>query len=85
MQLTLDGRAALITGGSKGLGLAMAKAFTEAGGHVAIVARSMGLPMVASLEGIADNARAGDLIAVDGEMGEAHLRPAPEIVKACEE
>ena len=40
MQLTLDGRAALITGGSKGLGLAMAKAFTGAGGHVAIVARS---------------------------------------------
>jgi 2-deoxy-D-gluconate 3-dehydrogenase len=39
MQLTLDGRAALITGGSKGLGLAMAKAFAEAGGHVAIVAR----------------------------------------------
>jgi phosphotransferase system enzyme I (PtsP) len=53
--------------------------------HVAIVARSMGLPMVSSLDGIADNARAGDLIAVDGEMGEAHLRPAPEIVKAFEE
>jgi phosphotransferase system enzyme I (PtsP) len=53
--------------------------------HVAIVARSMGLPMVASLEGIADNARGGDLIAVDGEMGEVHLRPAAEIVKAFEE
>ena len=53
--------------------------------HVAIVARSMGLPMVASLEGIADNARAGDAIAVDGEMGEVHLRPAAEIVKAFEE
>lgn len=53
--------------------------------HVAIVARSMGLPMVSSLDGIADNARAGDLIAVDGEMGEAHLRPATEIVKAFEE
>ncbi len=39
VQLTLDGRAALITGGSKGLGLAMARAFAEAGGHVAIVAR----------------------------------------------
>ena len=52
--------------------------------HVAIVARSMGLPMVASLEGIADNARAGDQIAVDGEMGEVHLRPASEIVKAFE-
>ena len=53
--------------------------------HVAIVARSMGLPMVSSLEGIADNARAGDTIAVDGEMGEVHLRPASEIVKAFEE
>jgi len=53
--------------------------------HVAIVARSMGLPMVASLEGIADNARAGDQIAVDGEIGEVHLRPASEIVKAFED
>lgn len=53
--------------------------------HVAIVARSMGLPMVASLAGIADNARAGDAIAVDGEVGEVHLRPAPEIVAAFEE
>jgi len=53
--------------------------------HVAIVARSMGLPMVASLEGIADNARAGDPIAVDGEVGEVHLRPAGEIVKAFED
>ena len=49
--------------------------------HVAIVARSMGLPMVASLEGIADNARAGDQIAVDGEMGEVHLRPHPRSSK----
>lgn len=53
--------------------------------HVAIVARSMGLPLVASLEGIVDNARAGDLIAVDGEIGEVHLRPAAEIVKAFED
>ncbi|MBY0336579.1 MAG: SDR family oxidoreductase [Acetobacteraceae bacterium] len=39
MHITLGGRAALITGGSKGLGLAMAKAFANAGGHVALVAR----------------------------------------------
>jgi NAD(P)-dependent dehydrogenase (short-subunit alcohol dehydrogenase family) len=39
MQLALNGRAALITGGSKGLGLAMARAFAVAGGNVAIVAR----------------------------------------------
>ena len=53
--------------------------------HVAIVARSMGLPMVASLAGIADNARGGDTIAVDGEIGEVHLRPAVEIMKAFED
>ncbi len=52
--------------------------------HVSIVARSMGLPLVASLEGIADSARGGDAIAVDGETGEVHLRPAGEIVQAFE-
>jgi phosphotransferase system enzyme I (PtsP) len=52
--------------------------------HVAIVARSMGLPMAASLDGIADSARGGDVIAVDGETGEVHLRPATEIVRAFE-
>jgi phosphotransferase system enzyme I (PtsP) len=53
--------------------------------HVAIVARSMGLPLVASLEGIVDSARAGDVIAVDGESGDVHLRPPAEIVHAFEE
>jgi NAD(P)-dependent dehydrogenase (short-subunit alcohol dehydrogenase family) len=42
MELRLDGRAALITGGSKGLGLAIARAFAAAGGAVAIVAREPG-------------------------------------------
>lgn len=39
MQIALNGRGALITGGSKGLGLAIARAFAGAGGNVAIVAR----------------------------------------------
>jgi len=39
MQLTLNGRNALITGGSLGLGIAVAKKFVEAGGNVALVAR----------------------------------------------
>jgi NAD(P)-dependent dehydrogenase (short-subunit alcohol dehydrogenase family) len=39
MQITLNGRTALITGGSKGLGLAMATSFAAAGADVAILAR----------------------------------------------
>jgi 3-oxoacyl-[acyl-carrier protein] reductase len=39
MDLTLTGRAALITGGSAGLGLAMAVKFAAAGADVAILAR----------------------------------------------
>ena len=70
-------------GREKLLGLALEDA--AATSHVAIVARSMGLPLVSSLEGIADNARAGDAIVVDGESGEVHLRPPVEIVAAFEE
>ncbi len=69
-------------GREKLVGLVLEEAATTS--HVAIVARSMGLPLVASLEGIADNARGGDTIAVDGETGEVHLRPASEIIKAFE-
>lgn len=52
--------------------------------HVAIVARAMGIPLVSSAEGITDAARAGDLIAVDGESGDTHLRPAADIVQTFE-
>ena len=65
------------------LGLVLEEA--AATSHVAIVARSMGLPLVASLDGIADSARAGNAIVVDGETGEVHLRPPAEIVTAFEE
>ena len=36
MEIRLDGRKALITGGSKGLGLAMATTFAESGADVAL-------------------------------------------------
>jgi NAD(P)-dependent dehydrogenase (short-subunit alcohol dehydrogenase family) len=39
MEIKLTGRKALITGGSKGLGLAIARTFAEAGADVAIMAR----------------------------------------------
>jgi phosphotransferase system enzyme I (PtsP) len=52
--------------------------------HVAIVARAMGLPLIGAVEGIVDTARVGDDIAVDGETGEAHLRPPAEILSVFE-
>ena len=39
MDIRLDGRSAVITGGSKGLGLAMAEKFAASGADVAILAR----------------------------------------------
>jgi len=40
MQISLTGRAAIVTGGSKGIGLAVATRFAASGADVAIVARS---------------------------------------------
>jgi 3-oxoacyl-[acyl-carrier protein] reductase len=39
MRISLDGRSALVTGGSLGLGRAVAKEFCTAGANVPIVAR----------------------------------------------
>jgi NAD(P)-dependent dehydrogenase (short-subunit alcohol dehydrogenase family) len=39
MNVTMQDRVAIVTGGSKGLGFAMARRFAESGGKVAIVAR----------------------------------------------
>lgn len=41
MHLELDGQRVLVTGGSKGIGLACAQAFLAEGAHVAIASRSM--------------------------------------------
>jgi len=50
--------------------------------HIAIVARSLGIPLVGGVEDISDAARPGDRIVVDSETGEIHLRPLPEVVTA---
>ncbi len=42
MEIRLDGRTALITGGSKGLGLAIAEEYAKSGADVAILARDPG-------------------------------------------
>ena len=50
--------------------------------HIAIVARSLGIPLIGGVEGVADAARAGDRIVVDAEAGEVHVRPPGEVVAA---
>ena len=39
MDITMNGRAAIVTGGSKGIGFAIATRFASSGADVAIVAR----------------------------------------------
>ena len=39
MELRLDGKAAIVTGGSKGIGKGIAKAYADAGANVLITAR----------------------------------------------
>jgi len=48
--------------------------------HIAIVARSMGIPLIGGAEGIADTARAGDAVVLDAESGEVSIRPPKEVV-----
>lgn len=80
MNFTMNGRAALITGGSKGLGLAIAETFAKAGADVAITARNQ-----AQL----DEARAriaavskGKVIAVAGDISKAE--DCARVFKAAE-
>ena len=51
---------------------------TEAGGrtsHVAIMARSLGIPAVVGIDGISSRVQSGDMVALDGTTGEVVVRP----------
>ncbi len=50
--------------------------------HASIVARALGSPCVGRLAGLRDRVSTGDAVIVDGEIGEAFLRPRPDIVEA---
>lgn len=48
--------------------------------HAAIVARALQIPCVGRLSSLRDKVNEGDLVIVDGETGEAYLRPRPDII-----
>jgi phosphoenolpyruvate-protein phosphotransferase (PTS system enzyme I) len=65
--------------------LAIAGIVTEQGSstsHVAILARSSGIPAVAGVEGIMSDVQNGDLMIVDGRDGMVLLRPDQEATSA---
>ena len=54
----------------------------SAASHAAIVARALQIPCVGRLAGLRDRVSQGDPVIVDGETGEAFLRPRADIVRA---
>ena len=54
----------------------------SAASHAAIVARALGIPCVGRLPGLRDRVSTGDQVIVDGESGEAFLRPRPDMIEA---
>jgi phosphotransferase system enzyme I (PtsI) len=57
---------------------------TSAGGltsHTAIISRSLGIPAVVGLRGIASRVRTGETMVIDGTTGIVVLRPSPEALR----
>jgi len=56
----------------------------SAASHAAIVARALDIPCVGRLPGLRDKVSEGDRVIVDAEIGEAYLRPRPDVISALE-
>ena len=52
--------------------------------HAVLVARALDIPCVGRLAGVRDRVSEGDVVIVDGESGETHLRPRPDVLEAFE-
>ena len=50
--------------------------------HVAIVAKALGIPAVGRAVAVVEHVSPGDGVIIDGETGEVHLRPLPDVVSA---
>ncbi len=82
MQISLSGRAAIVTGGSKGIGLAVATRFAASGADVAIVART-GEPLKEAIVAIRKSSQAR-VVGVQADVSNATdiQRAYDEVMKA---
>ena len=79
MEIRLDGRSAIVTGGSKGLGLAIAEEYARSGADVAILARDPGT-LAEARQKISAGAPGRKVIAISCDVA----KPA-DIKKACDQ
>jgi NAD(P)-dependent dehydrogenase (short-subunit alcohol dehydrogenase family) len=77
MQIRVDGKVALVTGGSRGIGLAMAKALAEGGARVAVASRKPENLEAAKAELVKTGAEVETFVSHVGKEG-----AAAELVKA---
>ena len=69
MEISLSGRSAIVTGGSKGIGFAIAKRFASSGADVAIVARGREA-LDAAVQAVQTNTNSR-VVGVQGDVGNA--------------
>ena len=69
MEISLSGRSAIITGGSKGIGFAVASRFAASGADIAIIAR--GKPALEEAVGAIKKKTNGKVVGVQADVGNA--------------
>ena len=70
MEISLTGRSAIVTGGSKGIGFAVARKFLESGADVAIVGRTQAT-IDEAVPALKAFAKGGKVAGVQGDVGSA--------------